>query len=180
MTKAAVGSHARHGNWMQRRKEAQNIADDKAARKLTTDARKAGKLSTEDEVRIIDGWIMRFAQSIKENSVRTDAAGDLNTLMRLREFMEGRADSRVEVQGQIGIEILVGRHEEWRKRVVEATFGEDGAEEPDQVTQAIGSAHGPELSAPKPPPEPELEPVDAPEPDESTLPLSSKGGNDDE
>ena len=91
------------------------------------------------------------------------------------EFMEGRADSRVEVQGQIGIEVLVGRHEDWRKRVVEATLGEDGAEEPDPVMAALNIT--PALERPVSAPKPELEPFDVAD---APLPVPENSGNDDE
>jgi hypothetical protein len=47
---------------------------------------------------------------LEEGRVRTDSATDFNTLARLKAFLEGKADSRQEVQGVITLEQMQERH----------------------------------------------------------------------
>jgi hypothetical protein len=50
------------------------------------------------------GYMHSFRQAMEEGRVRTDSAADFNTLARLKAFLEGKADSRQEVQGVITLE----------------------------------------------------------------------------
>jgi hypothetical protein len=61
--------------------------------------------------------IHRFRDSLDEGRVRTDAAGGFNTMMRLKAFLEGKADSRQEVQGVITLEQMQERHRALRAQL---------------------------------------------------------------
>ena len=54
---------------------------------------------------------------MEEGRVRTDSAADFNTLARLKAFLEGKADSRQEVQGVITLEQMQERHRALRAQL---------------------------------------------------------------
>jgi hypothetical protein len=65
----------------------------------------------------VDDYIRRFRDSLDKGRVRTDAASDFNTLARLKAFLEGKADSRQEVQGVITLEQMQERHRALRAQL---------------------------------------------------------------
>jgi hypothetical protein len=81
----------------------------------------------------IDGYMQSFRQAMEEGRVRTDSAADFNTLARLKAFLEGKADSRQEVQGVITLEQMQERHRALRVQLESldpAVTGEAAASSP--------------------------------------------------
>ncbi len=79
-----------------------------------------------------------FQEGINEKSVRYDSAADINTLVRLREFLEGRADQRTEINHVFSLASVQQAHEQWRERVIDVTPSIDGTEEEDPELAAGG------------------------------------------
>jgi hypothetical protein len=77
---------------------------------LTLAIAKARALSTADAVAILDGYIRQFSDAINEGRVRSDAIADLNTAMRLKQFMQGEADSRSAVSHTVSLDALQAAH----------------------------------------------------------------------
>lgn len=77
---------------------------EKRATKLATN--KSGVLA------IIDTYIDQFREALKEGRVRVDSVSDFNTIMRLKEFLEGGADSRQEVHTTLTLEQLQLKHKQ--------------------------------------------------------------------
>lgn len=59
---------------------------------------------------ICDEIIEKFAAMLKANKIRVDSIADLNTIVRLKEFINGGADSRQQTDHTITLESLMGRH----------------------------------------------------------------------
>ena len=74
-------------------------------------------MSTAEAIAIVDGYVQSFRNALDEGRVRTDSAGDFNTMMRLKAFLEGKADSRQEVQGVITLEQMQERHRALRAQL---------------------------------------------------------------
>ncbi|MGE0322276.1 MAG: hypothetical protein AB7S68_08230 [Polyangiaceae bacterium] len=81
---------------------------EKRATKLATN--KSGVLA------IIDTYIDQFREALKEGRVRVDSVSDFNTIMRLKEFLEGGADSRQEVHTTLTLEQLQLKHKQALQR----------------------------------------------------------------
>ena len=65
---------------------------------------------------IIDEYLNQFRQALQEGRVRVDAVSDFNTIMRLKEFLEGGADSRQEVHTTLTLEQLQLKHKQALQR----------------------------------------------------------------
>jgi len=68
-------------------------------------------LSKDDELRIIDTYLAGFEKALAEGRVRFDNPGDFNTMVRLKEFVMGGADSRQEIHASLSLEDIQARHQ---------------------------------------------------------------------
>jgi len=73
--------------------------------------------ATSDVARIVDKYIAGFQKALREGKVRVDSPADLDRLVRLKELLTGNADTRSEVNGQISLEAIQGRHRRMRDHV---------------------------------------------------------------
>lgn len=90
-------------------------------RKLTDDkviARRGTALAEAKEqmLAVIDKFIDAFGKALEEGRVRVDSVADLNIMVRLREYLNGGADSRTEVRGMPTLEDLEKRYEAAQRR----------------------------------------------------------------
>src|SRR5690606_35191259 len=67
--------------------------------------------SKDDELRIIDTYLAGFEKALAEGRVRFDNPGDFNTMVRLKEFVMGGADSRQEIHASLSLEDIQARHQ---------------------------------------------------------------------
>lgn len=86
---------------------------ERRAEALTTS--RAGTLS------IIDAFLEGFAEAITSKQVRMESVADFNVMVRLREFLAGGADQRVELQGNISLEALQARYQRWLQSLTTPT-----------------------------------------------------------
>ena len=70
---------------------------------------------------LLDGYLDQFKQALEEGSVRHDSSSDLNTVVRLKEFLMGGADSRKETHHHISLEWIQQRHREFQQGIVDVT-----------------------------------------------------------
>jgi len=66
--------------------------------------------SRDDELRLIDAFLLGFEQALAEGRVRLDDPSDFNLMVRLKAFIQGGADSRHEVRAAFSLEELQARH----------------------------------------------------------------------
>lgn len=115
-----ITRYSRQHNCIARRKEAQARVHIKADQKLIERRATAIAFKKEDELRIIDSYLEGFQTAMAEGRVRFDSVADFNTLVRLKEFIQGGPDSRQEIQGQVTLEALQERHDRMMRTLDEA------------------------------------------------------------
>jgi hypothetical protein len=107
---ALIGHYSKHHQCMERRKENQRREQVRFEQKLAEKLAEAGVLSTAETIEIVDDYMRAFREALEEGRVRVDNASDFNTMMRLKAFLEGKVDSREEVQGVVTLEDMQARH----------------------------------------------------------------------
>ncbi len=145
VSNSVIAEYAKSHNVQRRRKEAQARIQVKAEQKLVEMRAKAIAVSKDDELRIIDTYLVGFETALAENRVRFDNAADFNTMVRLKEFVLGNADSRQEIHAALSLETLQDRHRRMM-RTLDTT-----AEERGEVENALPEERDTEKSLPRPP-----------------------------
>lgn len=128
-----IADYAKKHNCMRRREVAQARIEEKTDQKLIELRSTALAMSKDDELRIIDTYLAGFEKALSEGRVRFDNPGDFNTMVRLKEFVQGGADSRQEVHAILSLEELQARHRRMMK-----TIEANRTVELDEVTSAGG------------------------------------------
>ena len=106
---ALIGRYSKEHQCMKRREENQGREQARFEQKVVEKLAEARAISTAEAIEIVDGYMRAFREALDEGRVRVDNASDFNTMMRLKAFLEGKADSRQEVQG-ITLEQMQARH----------------------------------------------------------------------
>jgi len=127
VSKSLVGKYAAKHNCLKRREENRVREQLQYEKEVVKKRAKARALSTDDAVRIIDDYLQRFEEALEEGRVRFDSPADFNTMLRLKEFVEGRADSRQEIQGMLTLEEIQARHRRLRDQLEGLDPGVSGA-----------------------------------------------------
>jgi hypothetical protein len=117
VSNSVISEYAKSRNVQRRRKEAQLRIQAKVEQKVVEMRAKAIAFSKEDELRIIDSYLAGFEKAIAEERVRFDNPADFNTMVRLKEFVMGNADSRQEIHASLSLEVLQTRHREMMRTV---------------------------------------------------------------
>jgi hypothetical protein len=125
VSNSVIAEYAKTHNVQRRRREAQARIQAKAENKLVEMRATAIALSKDDELRIIDGYLSGFEKALGEGRVRFDNPADFNTMVRLKEFVMGNADSRQEIHAALSLESLQARHRQVM-RVADASPAERG------------------------------------------------------
>lgn len=114
VSKSLVGKYATKHNCLKRREENRLREQIRFETEVVKKRAKARALSTDEEIRIIDDYLRGFDEALAEGRVRYDNPGDFNTMLRLKEFKLGRADSRQEIHGVLTLEEIQARHRRMR------------------------------------------------------------------
>jgi len=144
-----IADYAKKHNCMRRREVTQARIEEKTDQKLVELRATARAMSKDDELRIIDSYLVGFEKALSEGRVRFDNPGDFNTMVRLKEFVQGGADSRQEVHAVLSLEELQARHRRMMKSIEP-----NQTAELDEVTAAGGLLDAGEQEPPvnSPPP----------------------------
>jgi hypothetical protein len=124
VSNSLIAKFAKAHNCLRRRRDAQTRIAAKADQKLVEIRSTALALSKEDELRIIDSYLVGFEKALTEERVRFDNPSDFNTMVRLKEFVQGGADSRQEIHAALSLEDIQTRHKRMMKDV-EATSAKE-------------------------------------------------------
>ena len=124
VSNSLISVFSKKHNCMRRRRDAQTRISAKADQKLVEIRSTALALSKEDELRIIDSYLAGFEKALAEDRVRFDNPSDFNTMVRLKEFIQGGADSRQEIHAALSLEDIQARHKRMMKEV-EATSAKE-------------------------------------------------------
>jgi hypothetical protein len=115
---ALIGHYSKHHQCMKRRKENQHREQVMFEQKLAEKLAEARVLSTAEVIEIVDDYMRAFGEALEEGRVCVDNASDFNIMMRLKAFLEGKVDSRQEVQGTITLEDMQARHRALQAQLV--------------------------------------------------------------
>jgi hypothetical protein len=117
VSNSVISDYAKSRNVQRRRKEAALRVQAKVEQKVVELRATAIAFSKEDELRIIDSYLAGFEKAIAEERVRFDNPADFNTMVRLKEFVMGNADSRQEINASLSLEVLQTRHRQMMRTV---------------------------------------------------------------
>ena len=110
-----ISQYAKQHNCMLRRRQMEKRVRDMADVKLTEYRSETLAVHQDDLLRAVDKFLVQFEGAISEGRVRVDNPTDYNTMVRLRAFILGDADSRHEMINDISLEDL----EEMNKKLEE-------------------------------------------------------------
>jgi hypothetical protein len=127
VSNSLIAKFAKTHNCLRRRKDAKSRISAKTDQKLVELRSTALALSKDDELRIIDSYLAGFEKALAEERVRFDNPSDFNTMVRLKEFVQGGADSRQEIHAALSLEDIQARHKRMMKEV-EATSAKERGE----------------------------------------------------
>nr|BDT32054.1 AT hook motif domain protein [Myxococcus sp. MH1] len=135
-----VANYAKEHNCLRRREEAKTRIATKADQKLIELRATAIAVSKDDALKMIDGYLLGFEEALAEGRVRVDNPTDFNTMVRLKEFVMGGADSRQELHATFSLEGLQARHAQALRAARETTPAERGEvdAEVESGNEAIG------------------------------------------
>ena len=151
---SVIADYARSHNTMKRRKLAEmriEVRKDEKIVELRTDALAVGEARL---LAMIDDFLLKFEEALREGRVRTDSAADVNTLVRLKQYIQGGADSRTEVRSILSLEALQERYAKAQRDLESATPAMTGVvisvrPEPSTETEQA-ETNGAAASAPTP------------------------------
>ncbi len=111
-----VHYYAKRGKWLDRRLSVIKQTKEEFDQALA----KSAARETVDALEVIELWLRKFRDNLNADKVRADNVNDLDKVLRLRAFLEGKGDSRVEHKVTVTLEALQERHAAQRARVIEA------------------------------------------------------------
>jgi hypothetical protein len=138
-----IANYSREHNCLRRRDEAKTRIATKADQKLIELRATAIAVSKDDALKMIDGYLLGFEEALAEGRVRVDNPTDFNTLVRLKEYLMGGADSRQELHASFSLEGLQARHAHALRAARETTPAERGevdAEVVEREDDALGAS----------------------------------------
>jgi hypothetical protein len=116
-----IAQYSKRHDCLRRRESARVRITARAEQKLVELRASAMAYSRDDELRLIDTFLLGFEKALAEGRVRYDDPSDFNLMVRLKTFIQGGADSRQEVRAALSLEELQSRHRELLRRTAEAT-----------------------------------------------------------
>ncbi len=123
---SVIATYSRKHDCLRRREVAKARVAAKADQKLVELRANAIAMSKDDTLRIIDSYIAGFEKALAEGRVRYDNPTDFNTMVRLKEFILGGADSRQEIHAALSLEDIQARHRRMLRLAQQASAAERG------------------------------------------------------
>ena len=121
-----IATYSKKHDCLRRRTEAKARVAVKADQKLVELRATALALSKDDALRMIDTYLVGFEKALGEGRVRYDNPTDFNTMLRLKEFILGGADSRQEIHAALSLEDIQARHQRMLRASQQASAEERG------------------------------------------------------
>ncbi len=137
---SVIARYAKKHNCMRRREQARARIAVETDKKMVELRATAIALSRDDELRIIDTYLAGFEGALAEGRVRLDNPTDFNTMVRLKEFIQGGADSRQEIHAALSLEDIQARHRRMLKTVEAASTAERGELDDRVLTAPVSTA----------------------------------------
>ena len=105
-----ISRYAKQHDCMRRRTTERMRLTIKTDHKLQELRAKTMAYSADDALHLLDAYLGGFEKAVAEGRVRFDNPSDLNTILRLKAFLEGGADSRQEIHVGLSLEDLQQHH----------------------------------------------------------------------
>ena len=121
-----IATYSRKRNCLRRRKEAQARVLVKTDQKLVELRATALALSRDEELQIIDEYLASFGKAVSEGRVRFDDPAHFDRFCRLKEYLQGGADSRQEIHAALSLQDLQTRHARMLRASGQASTAERG------------------------------------------------------
>lgn len=121
-----IAAYAKTRNCLRRREETKTRIEVRTENKLIEKRAEALAVGRDDVVRMIDGYLLNFQKALEEGRVRTDNPTDVNTLVRLKEFVMGGADTRQELRATLSLEGIQQRYARMMRSREEASPEQSG------------------------------------------------------
>ncbi len=125
ISRSLIADYARKHNVRKRRLAAMGKIQEKVEEKIIELRADQIALSREDELRIIDTYLMKFEEALNEGRVRFDDPNDFDKMLRLKQFLQGGADSRTEIHATLSLAAIQDRYRRMQ-HVVNASPSERG------------------------------------------------------
>ena len=122
-----VWQYASKNKCLDRRKEVKVRTQHRYDAKVADKKAEARALATEDVTAIVDSYIESFRKQLDDGNVRADSPADFDRLVRLKELLQGNADSRQSIEGTLSLESIQERHHRLRAQL-EALSGNPALE----------------------------------------------------
>ena len=110
VSSSLIAKYSKEHSCLRRREQNKARIEAQVDQKLVELRSTAIALSKDDELRIIDSYLLQFEKALAEERVRIDSPGDFNTMLRLKNFILGGADSRQEVHATLTLQSMQERH----------------------------------------------------------------------
>ena len=121
-----IAQYSKKHDCMRRRRLAKARVTAKAEEKIIELRATAIAVSKDEALEIIDNYLANFGLAVSEGRVRFDNPTDFNTMLRLKEFILGGADSRQEIHAALSLEDIQARHQRMLRAAREASGMERG------------------------------------------------------
>lgn len=126
---SVIAEYAKKHNCIRRREQAQARVEARTDQKLIELRATAIAMTKDDTLRIIDAYILGFEKAVADGRVRFENPSDFNTMVRLKQFIEGGVDSRQEIHAALSLESLQARHKQMIQGAGAASAAERGDRE---------------------------------------------------
>ena len=146
-----IATYSRKHNCLRRRREAQARVLVKTDQKLVEMRATALALTRDEELQIIDEYLAGFGKAVAEGRVRLDDPAHFDRFCRLKEYLQGGADSRQEIHAALSLEDIQARHARMLRSSQQVSAAERG-EMIDALPAPDGDRDLPEASNPPAPP----------------------------
>lgn len=137
---SVIADYAKSHNTMHRRRYGEHRIEARRDEKIIEARATAEAITVAEMLALIDEFLIKFREALKEGRVRTDSPADVNTLIRLKSFLEGGADSRQEIRHMLSLEVLSEKHERYMRDLESSTPAMAGII--DVRGEAVETEHG--------------------------------------
>lgn len=110
ISRGTVAAHAKKRNCTERREQAKLLEQRETDAAIATHVATQSAVSMVDILTTIDTLWRHTAADVDKGKLRAQNMVDVNTLARLKSFLQGGADSRMEIQGSITLEAMQRTH----------------------------------------------------------------------
>ena len=129
VTPSWISKFAKRNRCFQRRKEFQARVESKAQDERERQEAKRLAFDTDRALRLCDRILEKYEEAVENDGIGRITAADVNTVLRLRSYLQGGADSRQEIQGSLSLEAAQEAHRAMLSTLRNASAAESGMDE---------------------------------------------------